>query len=142
MILTSSLRRVTIINYQLTIIIARRDADGAVIIDPRNFTTKNVKKGSVDSVLFSAPSYACIGDPFKEAARVPMRTIKKDGYKEAGHDLNFKPAKSVGKKVGATFEHITDFKEVKKNFKGPDGVIIGPTNFLTNPPKRGIVGKG
>jgi hypothetical protein len=71
-----------------------------------------------------------------------MRTMKKDGYKEAGHDLNFKPAKSCGKKVGSAFEHITDFKEVKKNFKGPDGVIIGPVNFLTNPPKRGIVGKG
>ena len=122
---------------------ARRDASGAVIIDPRNFTTKNVKKGSVDSVLFSKPSYVCLGDPFKEAARVPMRTLKKDGFKTGGHELNFKPAKSVGLIVGAAFEHITDFKEVKKNFKGADGaVIIGPTNFLTNPPKRGQTGKG
>ena len=33
------------------------------------------------------------GDPFKEAAKLPMRTTKKDGFKEAGHEINFKPAK-------------------------------------------------
>lgn len=38
---------------------------------------------------------------------------------------------------------MTDFKEVSKNRKGPDGaVIIEPRNFLTNPPKQGEVGKG
>jgi hypothetical protein len=87
------------------IFIARRGADGAVITDPPNFTTKNVKKGHIDSVLFSNPGYVSSGDPFKEASKVPMRSTKKDGHKEAGHDLNFKPAKAVGKKVGADFEH-------------------------------------
>jgi hypothetical protein len=52
---------------------ARRDAEGAVITDPRNFTTKNVKKGHTDEVLFSKPTYVTVGDPFKEAAKVPMR---------------------------------------------------------------------
>jgi hypothetical protein len=113
-----------------------------VILDPRNFTTKNVKKGAIDSVLFSNPGYVSQGDPFKEAAKAPMRSNKKDGHKEAGHDLNFKPAKSVVKKIGADFEHLTEHNDVKKNYKGPDGVIIGPTNFLTNPPKKGLVGKG
>ena len=51
----------------------RRDKEGAVITDPRNFTTKNPKKGHIDSVLFSKPDYVSIGDPFKEAAKVPMR---------------------------------------------------------------------
>lgn len=60
---------------------ARRDAEGAVITDPRNFTTKNPKKGHVDSVLFSKPTYITQGDPFKEAAKVPMRTAVKEGYK-------------------------------------------------------------
>jgi len=32
-----------------------------------------------------------------------MRAPKKDGYKEGGHDLNFKPAKTVQKKVKADF---------------------------------------
>jgi hypothetical protein len=121
----------------------RRDAEGNVITDPRNFTTKNPKKGNIDSVLFSKPDYVSIGDPFKEAARVPMREIKKDGYKEGGHEQNFKPAKSVQRKIRADFEHMTDFKEVSKNRKGPDGAVITePRNFLTNPPKKGEVGKG
>ena len=60
---------------------ARKDHDGHVITDPRNFTTKNPKKGHVDSVLFSKPSYITTGDPFKEAAKVPMRNTVKDGYK-------------------------------------------------------------
>jgi hypothetical protein len=71
-----------------------------------------------------------------------MRSSKKDGHKDAGHDVNFKPAKSVKGKIGAEFEHMSDHNVVKKNYKGPDGVIIGPTNFLTNPPKQGLVGKG
>ena len=83
-----------------------------------------------------------LGDPFKEASSVPMRTTKKDGYKAAGHDFNFKPAKTVQRKVKADFEHATDHVDVKKNYKGPDGVIIEPRNFLTNPPKAGQVGKG
>ncbi len=42
--------------------IARRDETGAVIIEPRNFTTKPGKKGHIDAVLFDKkPSYIAIG---------------------------------------------------------------------------------
>jgi len=72
-----------------------------------------------------------------------MRTTKKDGYKEGGHEVNFKPAKIIQRKVGADFPHLTDHKEVSKSRKGPDGgVITEPRNFLTNPPKKGMIGKG
>ena len=37
----------------------------------------------------------------------------------------------------AEYQHMTDYNEVKKNRKGPDGVMIDPRNFLTNPPKKG-----
>jgi hypothetical protein len=74
---------------------ARVDAEGAVITDPRNFTTKNSKKGNIDSVLFSTPGYISQGDPFKEPAKVPMRNIVKEGFKIGGHSMNFKPAKTV-----------------------------------------------
>jgi hypothetical protein len=121
----------------------RRDAEGAVITDPRNFTTKNPKKGAIDSVLFSKPSYVTQGDPFKEPAKVPMRNSVKDGFKLGGHELNFKPAKAVPRPVKADFSHMTDHVEVSKVRKGPDGaVVIEPKNFLTNPPKKGNVGKG
>jgi hypothetical protein len=82
------------------------------------------------------------GDPFKEAGKLAMRNLKKDGHKEAGHDLAFKPAKSVKQPLGTTFEHMTDYKEINKCRKGPDGVTTEPRNFLTNPPKAGVVGKG
>lgn len=72
-----------------------------------------------------------------------MRAGKKDGFKDAGHEINFKPAKTVQRKVKADFDHLTDYKEVSKLRKDEEGhVIIGPINFLTNPPKKGIVGKG
>jgi hypothetical protein len=122
---------------------ARKGEDGAVITDPRNFTTKKVRKGHTDDVLFSKPSYVAVGDPFKPPQAVPMRTTKKDGFKEAGHEMNFKPAKTVQRKVKADFEHKTDFVEVKKKIKNEDGSVpTEPRNFLTNPPKKGEVGKG
>ena len=74
---------------------AKKDADGRVITEPRNFTTKKVKKGHTYDVLFSKPDHITIGDPFKETNPKAMRTVKKDGYKEAGHELKFKPAKTV-----------------------------------------------
>lgn len=72
-----------------------------------------------------------------------MRTSVPDGFKEAGHEMNFKPAKTVQRKVKADFDHMTDHVDAKKSRKGPDGgVIIEPRNFLTNPPKQGEIGKG
>lgn len=47
------------------------------------------------------------------------------------------------RKVKADFDHMTDFVEKKINRKAPEGgVITEPRNFLTNPPKKGEVGKG
>lgn len=74
---------------------ARRDAEGAVITDPRNFTTKKPKKGQGVDATFTKPSFVTVGDPFKTAASVPMRTLKHEGFKDAGHDKDFKPAKSI-----------------------------------------------
>lgn len=72
-----------------------------------------------------------------------MRTHKHEGYKDAGHDKDFKPAKDTMRKVKADFPHMTDYIEKKKNRRDAEGaVIIEPKNFLTNPPKKGEVGKG
>ena len=57
--------------------------------------------------------------------------------------MAFRPAKSVKHTTGAAFEHMTEYKEIDKCRKGPDGgVITEARNFLTNPPKEGVVGKG
>jgi len=72
-----------------------------------------------------------------------MREQKKDGFKAAGHDKPFSPTKDPHKRVKADFDHKTDLNERKKNFKDEDGKVkIEPPNFLTNPPKKGQVGKG
>ena len=35
-------------------------------LGPRNFTTKNVKKGMTDDVLFSKPIYLATGDQYTD----------------------------------------------------------------------------
>jgi hypothetical protein len=38
---------------------------------------------------------------------------------------------------------MNDRKDIKKNFRDEEGaVVIGPKNFVTNPLKKGEVGKG
>ena len=71
-----------------------RDEDGRVVTAPRNFTTKKTKGGKDDSVYFAKPSYNCRGDLYQSKSAVQLRTISKDGYKKAGHDMPFKPVKN------------------------------------------------
>ncbi len=66
-----------------------------------------MKKGKVGKNVFfdDHPEYVSIGkitkiwpnlgDPFKEAGGAVMRTSVKDGHIKAGHDKDFKPAKTV-----------------------------------------------
>jgi len=37
-----------------------------------------------------------------------MRAPKPDGYKDAGHDRPFKPAKDISRHVKADFDHLTE----------------------------------
>jgi hypothetical protein len=44
--------------------------------------------------------------------------------------------------VKSAYEHMVDEVHVKKKYTDEEGnVIIAPKNILTNPPKRGKVGK-
>jgi hypothetical protein len=48
--------------------VANKDADGHVIIGPRNFTTKPVRMGGhKDWQVLSKPEYVSIGDMYKPA---------------------------------------------------------------------------
>ena len=127
--------------------VAKRDPeDGSVVIGPRNFTTKPLKRGRTDQQLFSAPSYNCRTDLYKRAIREISRTIVKDGHLKAGHDAAYRPAKIVREVTGykASFHHLPDRVFTKKNYKDPEhgSVVIGPRNFTTKPPKYGQVGPG
>jgi hypothetical protein len=63
-----------------------------VEIDPRNITTKNVKKGpAIDKVLFSAPGYISRDDPWKPPAFSLSRKENRKRQIESGNEKPFKP---------------------------------------------------
>lgn len=136
----------------------RRDEDGEVITDPRNFYTgkgvyhDKMKNRTPDDIYFLRPTYVATGDPFKMAALNSMaRTEKKDGHIKAGHEKNFSPSKRIAHIKGASLYSINpitkanvEYMEEKppkvKNRRDADGeVITEPKGFLTNPMKVGSV---
>lgn len=72
-----------------------------------------------------------------------LRTISKDGHLKAGHEAPFRPTIDPKEKVHrAPYIHMSDRVEVKRNFRDIDGhVIVQPRQIITNPPKKGTVGK-
>jgi len=123
---------------------ARRDEDGAVITDPRNFYTRRMRKGRGDDVLFTKPSYLCKGDLYRQRSLREGRTTVKDGYKIGGHDVDFKPAKVVHVKVPKTaYPYIPQGVTAKKSLRDAEGAVITcPPNFVTTRLKEGKVGRG
>ena len=130
----------------------RRDEDGEVITDPRNFYTgkgvyhDKLKNRTPDDMYFLRPTYVATGDPFKMAALNSMaRTEKKDGHLKAGHEKNFSPSKRIAHLKGVTKANVEYMEEKPlkvKNRRDADGdVITEPKGFLTNPMHPGRVGK-
>jgi len=123
---------------------ANRDEDGKVIIAPRNFTTKKIKQGSLDKVLFEKPSYVTVGDNYEKPIEIEnLRPNVIDGYKKGGHDVKFKPAKhKIERYYTASYKHMNERVDVKKEYRDADGVVItSPKNFYTTGPKGGETGK-
>lgn len=108
------------------------------------YTTK-LKAGKAEDVYFGKGTYNAIGDPFKMAGMMSMRTMVKDGYLKAGHDKDFKPAKNVGYKAHkAIYEYkpLEEGKPQNKKYRNEDGeVITMPSNMKCSPIKKGKVGK-
>ena len=73
--------------------VALKDEDNNVITAPKNVTTKNVRKGHVDSVLFSKPSYNAVGEPYNAASAIATRKQDNQAIAAAGHEKLFAPAK-------------------------------------------------
>ena len=125
----------------------RRNADGEVITEPRNFYTKRMRGGKDEGVYFEKGHYNCIGDPFKMAASTMMgRGGVKDGFKLGGHDIDFKPAKNTRERMyKATYEYMPLMEGGKdpKRMRDTDGaVVVSEPNMKCNPGKKGAVGKG
>lgn len=94
------------------------------------------------TIFYQILTLYALEDPFKPAVERVMRTEVKDGYKKS-HEQAFKPAKTVPEKIyKASFEHMSDRVEVKKNYRDADGKVeLEPKNFYTWNPKKGKVGK-
>ena len=129
---------------------ARVDRNGdnprEVLIDPPNIRTKPVKKGAaIDSVLFSKPGVNALGDPYVQRyGSVLDRKENRARQIECGNEKPFKPQSHVKHPVKASYIHMTDFVEIQKNYKdeeNPRDVVIPPRNIMTNPIKKGKIGK-
>jgi len=56
----------------------------------------------------------------------------------AEHERPFRPAKNMRLSHNAAFDHLSDYKEIKKNYRNEDGEVnICPKNVTTNGPKVG-----
>ena len=61
---------------------------------------------------------------------------------KAGHEIAFKPAKTVKEPVKASYAHLNDNWHKKKEFRDEEGAVItAPRNLYTNKPKVGQSGK-
>lgn len=112
---------------------------------PANCVIGPVKKGpSIDKVLFSAPSYNAIGEPFKEASKMNVGLKNHVDLERAGHERAFRPAKQVRQPDNASYEHQQDRVHKMKNFRSeenPRDILVGPANIKTNPTKGGQSGR-
>ena len=107
-----------------------------MITAPKNITTKNVRKGHVESVLFTKPSYNAVGEPYNSTNAIATRKQDNNAIAAAGHEKNFAPAKIPPKNYKPPFPHMTDRVNIVKNFKDEEGnVMVAPRNILTNPIK-------
>ena len=60
----------------------------------------------------------------------------------AGHEKVFNPSKIVKLNYKPAFGHMPERTHIDKNFKDDEGaVMIAPRNILTNPPKKGKIGR-
>lgn len=103
-----------------------------------------MKKGRIDASLFMKPTYNGIGNPFKEAARSLVRKENRQYQIDVGNEKAFRPIKHVRQPSNAAYPHMKDFEFLQKNFRDPENnneVMIPPKNIMTNPVKRGRVGK-
>ena len=126
------------------LLVANRDEDGAVIIQPKNITTMPIKKGNIDKVLLggSNMSYNACGEPYENPAKTSIARRTDMAAITSVHEKNWVYAKIIKKNYLPPYEHKTDRRDVVKNYRDEEGaVIIAPRNFLTNPIKKGRVGK-
>jgi len=112
--------------------------DGKVKTAPRGIYGGITKSGKMESSYLSKSGYVTIGDKYIDPASIE-RQYQNSRKKKFPHESEFKPADGTkSDAMKPVFKHMTDFHEVKKNYRGPDGkVICANKNITTNPGKVG-----
>lgn len=115
----------------------KRDPDGKVTTAPRNFYTKQVKKGKTNDVYFSTPSFHTVGDRYIDPHLILSRTKPAPTTEDVPP---FKPGGPVEQHY-SLYPHASAEVVVKQAKKDEDGrVIVGPRGFVVSPPRKGQAG--
>lgn len=86
---------------------ARKNEEGGIDIDPPNFLTSPVKKGTGADAYFSSPSFTSIDDQYKDPKfMMRYQTIEERKNFEKVADKAFKPGGTVSKIVTPAYEYI------------------------------------
>ena len=114
----------------------RRDQEGAVVTEPKNFYTKRMRRGKTAEVYFSKPLFATIGDPYDKRVS-PKPGAAAAAIETSSSDAPFKPAGPFDPGF-APYEHKASEEYKKKNYRDEEGAVkLAPKNILVKPPKLG-----
>lgn len=115
---------------------SRRNSEGGVITEPRNFSSSPAKKGKNPDALFSFPGFTSIGDKYKDPPKAYLSEKYRAEKMLKSHDVPFKPTGPID--MVSIPEHLPSEVTMKKRKRDAEGnVIFGPKNFYTSPAKRG-----
>lgn len=118
---------------------SRRNSDGGIITEPRNFMTSPPRKGKNNDALFSPTSFLSIGEKYKDPPKFYLNEKIRSEKMRKSHDVVFKP--------GGPTDNVTIFEykspdrpKMKKKRDSDGNVIFEPRNFYTSPAKKGAPG--
>jgi len=116
----------------------RLGTDGKPVTQPRGLYSGPGRSGKSESSYFSRAAYVTIGDKYIDPASMDRQYQNAKKQKNT-HDAEWKPADGTkSDPFSSVFKHMDDHREVKKNYRGPDGkVMTAPRNITANPPKEG-----
>jgi hypothetical protein len=113
----------------------RRNSDGSVITEPRNFMTSPTRKGKLSDALFS--NYETMNEKYRDPPRSYLNDKQRAERMRKSHDVPFKPSGPTDQIT--IFEYISPEKpRVKRRRDSEGNVTIEPKNFYTSPAKKGI----
>ena len=118
------------------IVRARRNSEGAVMTEPKNFLTSPSKRGKNNDTLFSFPGYASLGDRYKDPTSRFLDEKTRAEKMAKNHEVRFKPPGHVD--MEPIYEHLpADKTKIKRRRDSEGNVIFEPKNFYTSPSKKG-----